>query len=76
MHSNFGLAPKSVVEAQDQIKGFSTEKQLEIFTKIRDQYANTEGEIEAVQKVIDLKKKQLELEEKIKMLREKGVFSE
>lgn len=76
MHSNFGLAPKSVVEAQDQINGFSTEKQLEIFTKIRDQYANTEGEIEAVQKVIDLKKKQLELEEKIKMLREKGVFSE
>ena len=76
MQDEFGLVHKNIAQAMQYVSSMTTDQQIDFFTKIRNDHANSEAEIQAVQKVIDLKKKQLELEQKIKLLREKGAGSQ
>lgn len=76
IQDEFGLVHKNVAQAMQYVSSMTTDQQIDFFTKIRNDHANSDAEIQAVQKVIDLKKKQLELEQKIKLLREKGAGSQ
>lgn len=76
LYQGFGITTGGVKDAQKQISALSTEDQIKALTALRNSHIKTEEELEAVQKVIDLKKQQLEIEKQISSLKKNGVLSD
>lgn len=72
-HSNAGLDIRKQV--QNAIQNNDLETQIKIFEKIRDTM-NTQEDIDAIQKIIDLKKQEFEIQKQIKELQDSGFASE
>ena len=71
----FNSAGDAVKAIQDFMKNNSIEEQIKLFETLRDMMG-TQEDIDAMQKMIDLKRKQLSVEHQIKALRESGYASE
>ena len=65
MFNNFGRVKGGVNDSLAYMQGLSTEQQIKILTFLRNKNAKTEEEIDRLQAVIELKKKQLDLERRI-----------
>ena len=60
IHKMTGRMPRQAAEAQQMISGMDDKERLQFFTQLRGK-ASTESEVQSIQEVIDLLKKQVEL---------------
>lgn len=65
MFNHFGMVKGGVNDSLSYMQELSTEQQIKVLTFLRDKNAKTDAEIDRLQVVIDLKKKQLDLERRI-----------
>lgn len=75
LYEYFDIVHENVAYALEQVQNKPIDKQIEFFKELR-KHVKTEEQLNAVQEIIDLKTKQLKLQEKIAFMKKAGLDSD